>query len=153
MKITTLKITLFTFLAFLSLALGKEEARNDKMYNDGQKFSKEIQDKMMKDQAILLNYLDGLKTTLEPQIIKNRINVLMAEEKRWKSNKYYYEQEWSEIKSNMYKESKGERKMIESAYKLKRHANEQAIICLNIQAKVMKKMLKTKMIKEELAFK
>ena len=43
--------------------------------------------------------------------------------------------------------------MIEQAYKLKRHANEQAIICLNIQAKVMKKMLKTKMIKEELAFK
>ena len=79
--------------------------------------------------------------------------MLMEEEKRWKGNQYYYEQEWSEIKSNMYKESKGERKMIESAYKLKRHANEQAIICLNIQAKVMKKMLKTKMIKEELAFK
>ena len=43
--------------------------------------------------------------------------------------------------------------MITSAYKLTAHANEQAIICLNIQEKVMQKMLKTKMIKEELAFK
>ena len=43
--------------------------------------------------------------------------------------------------------------MIKQAYKLTAHANEQAIICFNIQEKVMQKMIKTKMLKEELAFK
>lgn len=68
-------------------------------------------------------------------------------------NQYYYKELWSEQKLNMYKESKGKKKMIKAAFKLTSHANEQAIICLGIQAKVLEKMTKRKIIKEELSFK
>ena len=99
------------------------------------------------------NYLLKIVTTSPRTTIHNFINQLEGAEKQWKLNQYYYQEVWSEAKQNKYKETKSKWKLIKAAYTQNAHANKQAIICLSIQKKVMQRMLKIKMIKEELTFK
>ena len=102
------------------------------MYDDGEEFAKQIKATIIAGNPIIQNYLEGVSVQSDDSALDNILNLLEQETKKWKANQYYWKQVKEEDSQDEYMFSDSELKQFKYAFSRKLHADEQAIICLNI---------------------